>query len=385
LIFGGQTGVGGGAVFRGDVQAYSPASNTWTTLAPGGASSDPTARSRASLVWDSSAGRLLLFGGETVDSPLTLVSDLWSFTPSASGGSWTLLDGGNRADSPPARDWAPAAWDPSAGALRLFGGKNAASSTFSDTWEWTAANGWRFDEARQQPAGRGAAAFAWDVTHTHFLVGPGLGLNGNAADMWAYEPSTGSWIAQGFATATTLALRQMTSMAWDDADGQGLLFGGRVAGVGAANDLWALVPTTTTTAPTPSPTPAVVRKALDVGMTVDPNGALLITQRQVDEVATAGAAYVRLSFNLGNSASWTPTLLNTYGQVVTMFQRAGVGVIGLVSNGATADHNGADWTANNAETSGGDGDNAYISGTYTAALRTLVPHDGSFSARSASC
>jgi len=372
LLFGGQAGAGGGAAFRGDVQAYSPAANTWTTLAPGGASGDPTARSRASLVWDNSAGRLLLFGGETVDSPLTLVSDLWSFTPSASGGSWTLLDGGNRADSPPARDWAPAAWDPPAGALRLFGGKNAASSTFSDTWEWTAANGWRFDEARQQPAGRGAAAFAWDATHTHFLVGPGLALNGNAADTWAYEPSTGSWIAQGFATATTPALRQMTSMAWDDADGQGLLFGGRVSGMGDANDLWALVPTTMTTAPTPSPTPAAVRKALDVGMTVDPNGNLLITSRQVDEVATAGAAYVRLSFNLGASTSWTPALLNTYGQVVTMFQRAGVGVIGLVSNGATADHNGADWTANNAETSGGDGDNPYISGTYTAALRTLT-------------
>ncbi len=373
LIFGGQ-GAGSDATFRGDVQAYSPTSNTWTSLAPGGASGNPAARSRASLVWDSGANRLLLFGGETVDAPLTLVSDLWSFTPSAAGGSWALLDGGNRAASPPARHWAAAAWDPSAGALWLFGGKNAASSTFSDTWEWTAANGWRFNEARQQPSGRGAAAFAWDATHTHFLVGPGLGLNGNAADTWAYEPSTGSWVAQGFTTATTPALRQMTSMAWDAADGQGLLFGGRVAGTGAANDLWVLVPATTTLAPTPapSPPPAAPRKALDVGMTVDPNGNLLLTQRQVDEVATAGAAYIRLSFNLGNSTSWTPALLNTYDQVVTMFQRAGVGVIGLVGNGATADHNGADWTANSAENSGGNGDNPYISGTYTAALRTLT-------------
>ena len=50
-------------------------------------------------------------------------------------------------------------------------------------------------------------------------------------------------------------LRQMTAMVWDDADGETLLFGGRVAGVGAANDLWALAPTSALPFPTFTPTP----------------------------------------------------------------------------------------------------------------------------------
>jgi len=371
LIAGGQAGTGSGAAFRGDVEAYSPTSNTWSTLASGG-SGAPTARSRASIAWDSGSGRLLFFGGETADSPLALASDLWAFMPTATGGAWTLLDAGNRAGVPPARDWAVAAWDPTAGALRLFGGKNAASSPLSDTWEWTAGGGWRFDEARRQPAGRGAAASAWDATHNHLLVGPGLGLNGNAADTWAYEPAANSWLPQTFATTTAPALRQMTGLAWDDASGQGLLFGGRVAGTGAANDLWALVPSTVTVTPSPSATPAPVRKALDVGWVVDPNGKLLLTSQQVTKVAAAGASDVRLVFNLGNSTAWTPTLLTSYAQAITMFENAGIGVIGLVGSTATTDANGADWTANNAENSGGNGDNPYTSATYTNALRTLV-------------
>jgi len=157
------------------------------------------------------------------------------------------------------------------------------------------------------------------------LVGPSLGLNGNASDTWAYEPATSSWLPQTFANAAAPAPRQMTGMAWDDAGGQGLLFGGRVARTGAANDLWALVPTTATVTPSPSPTPASVRKALDVGWVVDPSGKLLLTSQQVDEVATAGATDVRLAFNLGAGASWTPALLNTYGQAITMFENAGIG------------------------------------------------------------
>ena len=44
--------------------------------------------------------------------------------------------------------------------------------------------------------GRGAAAATWDVQHTHFLVVPGLGLNGDANDLWAYDPATTAWLAQ---------------------------------------------------------------------------------------------------------------------------------------------------------------------------------------------
>jgi hypothetical protein len=372
LIVGGQQGTGTGATFFNDVEAYAPISNTWTTLSPQGASGAPTPRSRVGAAWDSTSGRLLLFGGETVECPLTLSSELWAFVPAASSGTWSALAAGGAVGDPPACDGVAAAWDPSAGVLRLFGGMNQGSSPLGNTWEWSPAGGWHFDEARTQPSGRGAAASAWDVQHTHFLVGPGLGLGGDANDTWAYDPSSTTWLAQNVTNSGALPARQMTGMAWDDADGQGLLFGGYASGVGAANDLWSLAPVTSTAPPTPSPTPAAVQKALDVGLVVDRNGNLLVTPQEINAITATGATRVRFAFDLGTSTSWTPTLLNTYGQAITMFENAGIGVIGLVGNGATGDNNQADWTANNDENTGGNGDNPFINSTYISALDTLV-------------
>ena len=85
LIFGGQQGIGTAATFFNDVEAYSPISNTWTTLSAPGAAGAPTPRSRVGAAWDSSAGCLLLFGGETADSPLTLSPQLWAFVPAEGG------------------------------------------------------------------------------------------------------------------------------------------------------------------------------------------------------------------------------------------------------------------------------------------------------------
>ena len=236
--------------------------------------------------------------------------------------------------------------------------------------------GWHFGEARAQPAGRGSAAATWDATHNHFLVGPGLGLNGNADDTWAYEPAATTWTQQNVANPTAVPLRQMTGMGWDDATGRGLLFGGRVAGVGTSNDLWAIVPTTPTGTPTPSPTPASVQKALDVGSVVDNNGNSLVTDQVVSQAVAAGATYVRVDFHLAGPGvtSWTPTLLSTYDGIVAMFRHAGLKIIGLVSAGATNDVSQPDWTANNAENTGGNGENAFISGAYVPALRLLVGH-----------
>jgi hypothetical protein len=458
LIFGGQQGIGTAATFFNDVEAYSPISNTWTTLSAQGAAGAPTPRSRVGAAWDSRAGCLLVFGGETADSPLTLSPQLWAFVPAEGGiagqdadaqgrqthqqvggkqgglatdpvagvageraakeachkadeereqdqkhadernrrgakdsgedecrhraveedvtcpsrGAWTLLDAGGGTGEPPARAWVPTAWDPAAGVLRILGGENRGGSPLSDTWEWSPAGGWRFDEARMQPAGRAAAAATWDVQHARFLVGPGLGLGGAANDVWAYDPTTMTWLAQNVTNSGTLPPRQTTGMAWDEADGEGLLFGGYVSGVGPANDLWALAPATSTAPPTPSPTSAAVQKALDVGLVVDRNGNLLVTPQEIDAITATGATRVRFSLDLGTSAGWTSTLLNSYGQAITMFENAGIGVIGQVGNGATGDNNQADWTANNHENTGGNGDNPFISSAYTSALRTLV-------------
>lgn len=369
VIFGGQQSGGPQPVLLDDVEAYSPSSNTWTTLSPQGAHGAPTPRSHLGAAWDSRQGRLLLFGGETSAS-LALSSQLWAFTPGAPG-TWELLSPGGRRGQPGPRNWPAMVWDPLAHLLRLFGGKNAAGSSLGDMWQWTETSGWSFTETRAQPTGRSAAAAAWDVQHAHYLVGPGLGLNGDTNDLWAFDPAARTWKRQSIAGSAAPQPRQMSGLAWDDADGQGFLFGGRVAGPGPANDLWALQPA----APT-GPPPALpwqpVRQAVDVGLVVNSDGTLNVTPREVQAVVDAGATMVRFSFGLGNNSSWSPALLRAYGHAITMFQNAGVGVIGLVSAGATTDTVQADWAANSYENTGGSGDNPFISALYSADLRLLV-------------
>ena len=57
LMFGGETASGR----RNDLWAYDPAAGTWSKLHPSGTL--PSARSQQSLVFDSSSGQVLLFGG----------------------------------------------------------------------------------------------------------------------------------------------------------------------------------------------------------------------------------------------------------------------------------------------------------------------------------
>jgi hypothetical protein len=103
------------------------------------------------------------------------------------------------------------------------------------------------------------------------------------------------------------------------------------------------------------------------------DGSLVVTPQEVASVKATGAGLVRIDFSLpAGTTNWTPTLLATYGQAITMFQDAGIGVLGLVSFGATGDSTQTDWQANNHENTGGSGDNPFLNTAYTAALRTLV-------------
>lgn len=370
LIFGGQQSTGLHAGLLNDVVAYAPSSNSWSTLSRQGAPGAPSPRSHVAATWDPSTGRLLVFGGETSDAPLALSSQLWAFSP-GSPGTWTLLAGGGGRSQPPARQSAALVWDASSDVVRLYGGKNGASSPLGDMWQWNNGSGWTFTETRAQPRSRAALAATWDVQHSHWLVGPGLGLDGDTRDLWAYDPAAKVWDQQAVSGPAPQP-RQMGLLVWDDADGQGLLIGGRVAKIGTANDLWALRPATTPAAPPPAAPWPAIRQAVDVGLLMNGDGTLAVTPRMVQAVKDAGATMVRFAFHLGPHTGWSPALLQDYGRVITMFGKAGIGVIGLVGSGATTDTVQADWTANSYELTGGSGDNPVISAIYTANLRTLV-------------
>jgi len=381
LVFGGMRGAGAYATFTNDLWAYSPATNAWTDLSPNTDPSAPPARAHAAVAWDGANNRLLVFGGQTDDgTPTTLTRDLWSFTPGAPGvaGSWSGLSP-NISDQtlPPARQESQIAWDPASGVLRLFGGKNPGSGALSDTWTWSSGAGWTFENVPDQPQGRAAGGYSWDATHGRFLVGPGLSMQGDSNDVWydAPENSPRDWLQVPIANPTAPPTRQMSSLLWDAADNQALMFGGREQGA-VANDLWALVPTgLAAPAPAAAPTAAPVGKDVDIGKTVaDESNDVYLTPVDVQEMADAGVRNVRLSFSIGAGQTvWTPGRLHAYEQVITMLQQKNVGVIAQVGPAITGGWTFQDWLRNAQETTGGQGDNPAIQG-YAQQLRILIEH-----------
>ena len=207
------------------------------------------------------------------------------------------------------------------------------------------------------------------------IAGPGLSLaNGNATDAWADRAATGTWQPLSVAPTPLPPPRRLTAWAWDSASGRFLLFGGRVSGRGAANDLWELAPASPQ--PTPAPPPAHPPIAgLDQGWALDNDGRPLVSDAQIRATRRAGARYVRINFRLGNAPDWADrALLAGYDAVVDRYRAAGIGILALVNQEATRSSQ-ANWTANNRENGHGSGDNHFITTLYVqGALLPLLRH-----------
>lgn len=128
-----------GKVYFKEVWTYEPGSDRWTRYPQ--RTAQPSLRSRASLVWDATRRRLLMFGGEVVESNDVdrphLENELWSW--SFKSGAWSLLD---PAGAPSARYQHASAWDSTSERLIVVGGYG---SGFTDEiWEYSApSNTWR--------------------------------------------------------------------------------------------------------------------------------------------------------------------------------------------------------------------------------------------------
>ena len=112
-----------------DLWEYDPTANTWTELKPAG--SRPSGREGQSMVWDSHAGRVLLFGGwvESDSAVSSFENDLWEYDPIAN--TWTELE---PTDSrPPGRAQQSMIWDSDAGRVLLFGGYSVSLVTTNDS------------------------------------------------------------------------------------------------------------------------------------------------------------------------------------------------------------------------------------------------------------
>ena len=164
-------------------------------------------------------GRLVIVGGNTADG---YRSQIWQRDPaklSDPSGGWLDVTGAFAADQmPPAQSGAAYAYDPTRNVLVVYGGFDGTSAS-SDTWEYAA-----------------------------------------SSDMYLGEP-VGRWTKR--ALSTNPGPRQLSAMAYDDALGKIVLFGGNRGDLLAAdNETWTYDGTTwTQLSPTASP-PARARHGL---------------------------------------------------------------------------------------------------------------------------
>jgi hypothetical protein len=202
-----------------DTWSYS--AGNWTLLAPAHA---PTGRMYATLTDDPSDGELVLFGGETVTQGapnIALLNDTWVFA----NGTWTNLTA--TAHGPVGRIAASSAYDSTAGLVVLFGGENR-TVLLNDTWTFHAGRWTEVGVGDPAPPSRYGASLADDPDDSGLLLFGGYGcvVPSDPAllcnDTWTY--SAGAWTSH--ATSTAPSFRDFAGLVDDPAFKADVLEGG---------------------------------------------------------------------------------------------------------------------------------------------------------------
>jgi hypothetical protein len=202
VLFGGNNG---DQVF-GDTWAYN--GEIWVKLSP---TTSPPARSLASMAYDPATGKVVLFGGENFNNQV--LGDTWTFD----GTDWSQQ---SVSSSPSARYGAPMVYDPSTQTLVLYGG--AVSVAFdTDMWEYTGTSWQQLSETNTPPPGEDMMDFD-AAAHAFVLTVSNSSSNGGFFETWV--DSSGNWVEQS--PTQSPPWRVFSSMAFDPALGQMVLFGG---------------------------------------------------------------------------------------------------------------------------------------------------------------
>ncbi len=203
--------------------------DNWISRAP---SASPHAREGHAMAYDSARGRVVLFGGSFYDDTSQqhqYFADTWEWD----GSTWIQR---TPATSPPALHFAAMAYDSTRGRVVLFGGYrydygSNQSQFFADTWEWDG-DTWVQRTPESFPSARLGAAMAYDGVRGRVVLFGGLG-SGNlfSGDTWEWDGN--DWAQK----ATSPSARQSHAMAYDGARGRAVLFGGSTRGRSLA-DTW---------------------------------------------------------------------------------------------------------------------------------------------------
>lgn len=137
LAFGGATEIpfDVSTKYLNDTWAFGPLSSPTPTWTPFAVASPPLGRAAASLTFDPTTGRGMLFGGVLEGSKLTSATFLMATTGTP---EWAYYDTGN---SPEERYFQVAAYSSKSNRMVIFGGESYGDDLLSDAWVLDHANG----------------------------------------------------------------------------------------------------------------------------------------------------------------------------------------------------------------------------------------------------
>jgi hypothetical protein len=178
LMFSGNSGT---PDFAGLTDTWSFDGNDWTQVTP------HVVPVRGTVAYDTVRRRTVCYGGYMAAT--ARLSDTWEWD----GATWTQL---KPATQPPARARSAIAFDTKRGLVVMFGG-NTATALPNDTWEWNGTS-WRSVSLAQSPPGRTGHAVAYDAARGDVVVQGGVGVAGPMFDTWTWDGT--QWTSRSPAT-----------------------------------------------------------------------------------------------------------------------------------------------------------------------------------------
>ncbi len=214
-----------------DTWAYDTAAATWTELNPTGAV--PSTRSSFSMVYDDAEMKTILFGGWSKATSAHL-NDLWAYDYAAN--TWTAIT--STGEAPPARGGHSMAYDQALDKIVLFGGTDS-STYFNDTWILDVATStWsQVSATGDVPSARAGHRMAYDPTTGAIVMFGGWDGTAYYNDTWTFDVATSTWTSLDLIGSPTA--RDSHSLIYNAATNELILFGGFVGGTDVAQDTWA--------------------------------------------------------------------------------------------------------------------------------------------------
>jgi PKD repeat protein len=209
--------------------------NGWTNVTATGADAAPPAAFGGTAAFDVQDNETVYFGGCYAYGCATASNATWVFA----NGIWTNLT--NPANSPPARDYAAMDYDANMHGVLMFGGTGQDGGYRNDTWLFSAGAWTNVSSYSVAPPARSGAAMAFDPQpeeNGSVLFG-GYGPSvGYFNDTWIWEGGAG-WVKLVTSSIAPPAV-DLTSMAYDAANGYVVQFGGYLESGGDDRQTWEL-------------------------------------------------------------------------------------------------------------------------------------------------